>query len=482
MKISIERENLLAALKLVKPAIAKSGAILSTYMTKIETRNGHVVFTANNYSLAIEVAVSGKVEGEGSICATHKTLSQLAESSPAGTLKLSGTADSSDLRVEGLAFNAKVRGMFAEDFVKTPERPTGQGFVLDSAQFKRALQRVLPAVATDEGRMALTGVSMTLTAEKVHLVGTDGFRLAQTTMMLGDPLVMPEGQEQVQVLVPSNALAALVGMLSGQEPVVWHLLPNQSLCAFEVGALRLSCTLIQEPYPDWRAVVPQSFSGTAVVPVEETMQAVKTCRIFACDESSMVRLTFADETMTVSAAGQEVGQNECALQVKLVGDCGFPMSVNSKFLLDALAGVGEEMASLNLGQGYAPSIISFADWQSRTGDSYSSVVMPLYIKKPEATAEEPDVEEAPVTDEPETTVEEPDVEATVPTTEELEVTADEPEVEEAPVTDEPEATADEPDAEEAPATEEPEATAEEPKGTRKPRRSPRKPKGKKVTA
>lgn len=490
MKISIDRDNLLEALKLVKPATSSSDSpLLTQQMVKLVASGGggHVIMTADNLSLSIEVMTSCKVEEGGSICANHATLQELVASAPPSTLVLVAKDDSSDLQVDGLGFEAKVRGAYSENFAVDKMWPQGEGIALDGAMFKRAIKRVLPAVASSQHPVeAMKAMQVILSANKVGLVGTDGFRLAHATFAPPTPLVLP--QEEVEVLLPGSSMKVLANLLSDQ-PVTMHM--DGRLCYFETGGVRMTSVLVHELYPNWKSIAPQSFLGTAVLPVEDVMQAVKVSRIFARN-SDTVEFAFSQGAVLISGEGQEIGKNESALLITLDGDWQASVLLRSQFVMESLAGIGEEWALMKVSGVDSPVVVTLADGQNRGEESYTTLIMPSVIRPKQMSLPNPpsaptadeaeegeedtailyepldaplvEVENVEATDEPEATAEGPDVEAIVPTT------------------DEPEATADEPDLEEAPVTDEPEDTAEEPKGTRKPRRSPRKPKGKKVTA
>jgi DNA polymerase III sliding clamp (beta) subunit (PCNA family) len=506
MKILIDRDNLLEALKLVKPATSNSeGSLLTLQMVKFEASagSGYVVMTADNLSISIELKTSCKVEEGGSICANHATLHELVASAPPSTLVLVAKDDSSDLQVDGLGFEAKVRGTYAENFALAKAWPEGEGIALNGTMLKRAIKRVLPAVVSGQHPVeALKAMQIGLSANKVGLVGTDGFRLAQSTFAPPSPLVLP--QEEVEVLLPGSSMKVLANLLSDQ-PVTMHM--DGRLGYFETGGVRMTSVLVHEDYPNWKSIAPQSFLGTTVLPVEDVMQAVKVSRIFARN-SDTVEFAFSKGSVVISGEGQEIGENESALLITLDGDWQASVLLRSQFVLESLAVIGEEWALMKVSGVDSPVVVTLADGQNRGEESYMTLIMPSVIRPKQMALPNPPsaptaddteegeedmailyeplvevepMEEAPATEEPEATAEEPVVEE-VPPTEEPEATADEPVVEEVPATEEPEATADEPAVEEAPVTEEPEATAEEPKGTRKPRRSPRKPKGKKVTA
>ncbi|WP_444980028.1 DNA polymerase III subunit beta family protein, partial [Nocardia lijiangensis] len=111
----------------------------------------------------------------------------------------------------------------------------------------RAIAQVGTAAASDDSAAVLTGVLVEAEATALTLTATDRYRLSTRTVPLRD------GGDEWSAVVAAAPLAALRPWLDSIEEVV--LTPRASGIALISGDTEHRCAGIEEPFPDYRAVL-----------------------------------------------------------------------------------------------------------------------------------------------------------------------------------------------------------------------------------
>ncbi|TQM25386.1 DNA-binding transcriptional MerR regulator [Nocardia bhagyanarayanae] len=124
----------------------------------------------------------------------------------------------------------------------------GHGIAVPAADLARAIGQVGTAAAIDDTVPALAGILVEADSTALTLTATDRYRLSTRTLA---PL--RDGGEEWSVVVEAATLAPLRPWLDSIEEVV--LAPSDSGIAFASGEIEHRCTGIEQPFPDYRAVL-----------------------------------------------------------------------------------------------------------------------------------------------------------------------------------------------------------------------------------
>ena len=197
----------------------------------------------------------------------------------------------------------------------------------------------------------------------------DGFRLAVSDIILEQPPAEP-----VEVIVPARALRELSRLIADTtEPIEMRINANRTHVLFAMTDIELVAGLIQGTFPNYSQLIPPEWSTRCTVKVDEFKREAKIASIFARDGSGIIRLQMEPELLKVSAAADEVGNNEGQIEARIEGDAS-KIAFNSRYLQDVLnaldGDVKLEMTS--------PS--SQGVFRPVGDDSYVHVVMPMFVQ------------------------------------------------------------------------------------------------------
>jgi DNA polymerase-3 subunit beta len=217
----------------------------------------------------------------------------------------------------------------------------------------------------------MNGVLWEKSAKRLHLVATDGRRLARAG---GGLLASSSGD--FQAIVPSKALGVFEKVFTRpKDEADWRvdvkLLPNQMM--FRSGGKVLSTILVEGHFPQYQGVVPRDNDRKARLPRDEFHAAIRRAALLTNEQSRAVRFSFKDDTLVMMSQSPEQGEATVHLRVAYEG-APLEIGFNPGFLADALRVMPYEEVTLELKEAARPGILSGGD-----KDEYYYVVMPVSL-------------------------------------------------------------------------------------------------------
>nr|MQY55154.1 hypothetical protein [Dehalococcoidia bacterium] len=333
MQMRVDR--LREVLKLVQPAIPKKSAI--PVLQNVLLRNGQAI--ANDLETMIILDLP-EVEGECLI--PHRLALELLKYVPGNELLSIGQSKKS-IEFSWNGGKAKYDAADPKDYPPLPEVKEGSRGSVDGDRLVKALMSVVDYCTTDAARPVLSGVSLSL-GETIELAAGDGFRMAYQLL----PIAFPAME---RVIIPAHSVRVLGDLWNKVPPAVplADSLINQVIAERQIelamgkglmarfGRVTLFSTLIQGSAPNFTALIPKEPPLKVRVFAPEFERAVRRCAEIASDGSDIVRLSWTETAMTVSAKGVERGSVEADIQVQTEGGTG-KIAVNAKYLLGYLKG------------------------------------------------------------------------------------------------------------------------------------------------
>ncbi|HEY8490111.1 MAG TPA: DNA polymerase III subunit beta [Dehalococcoidia bacterium] len=376
MKVSCLQENLAKGLGIVGRAVAARSTLPITSHVLITTENARLKLAATNLEIALSCWIGAKVEEEGAITVPARLITDFVNSLPSDRIDLSTAGRARQLKLVCARNEATIGGMDAEEFPPIPVIENGTGIRLDPAAFRKALNQVVFAAATDDSRPVLTGVDLVAEGSELTVAAADGFRLAVHTLTLPEPV-----EERLEVIVPARAMNELHRLLADEEePVEMVLNANRSQVLFRLSNVEMVVQLIQGTFPDFSRLIPKEYASRATVDVAEFLRETRIASIFARDGSGIVRLqVFPGEDLTpgrmaISARAEEVGDNRGELDATVEGEEA-KIAFNGRYLQDVLQVLDAGQVALETSGPTLPGVL-----RPVGQDSYVHVIMPMFVQ------------------------------------------------------------------------------------------------------
>jgi len=288
-------------------------------------------------------------------------MQDFVSSLPSGVIELD--LQENKLHISTEKYQSIINGVSAEDFPVMPAINDGSQWKIKNKVLKAGLQQVVIAASSDEARPTLTGVYVHSHEGGLYLVATDSYRLAEKKL--------DSTKQDISMLVPASAFQDLLRILGDDddEVVVTH---DDQQVLFRVGDIELVTRLIDGKYPDYRKLIPKEFVSTANLKRSDFINITKVSSLFARESAGSVTINLEEKESLVSirSIASQIGENTAGATAEVVGDG--VITLNSRYILDALNALGGDMATISFNGKLEPCVIKDA-----TAKDYTHVIMPL---------------------------------------------------------------------------------------------------------
>jgi len=375
MHVVCPQDQLRRAITVVSRAVPSRTVLPSLGHVLLEASGGRLRLTATNLEIGITRWVDADVRKEGAVTVPSKLLNDIVGSLPSAPITMTLDARTHIVHLTCAHFEIRLNGAEAAIFPHPPRIDSDSSVVhLPASMLRESITQVAYAASTDDIRPVLQGVHLRFHAANVMLRAADGFRMAQQTITLPEP-VEPERS----VLIPARALAELARILDDDATVALLMPSGGEHVVFDAGDTLLSSRVIHGTFPDVDKVIPSHYRTRAIIERDALSKAVKLASFFA-DASSHVALLHivpADAPgagqIVVSANAAEVGDNTGWVEATIQGD-ETRIALNVRLLADAIAAIASQHVVLDIQSPNAPVVLR-PDEQSTT----MHLIMPMVI-------------------------------------------------------------------------------------------------------
>lgn len=375
MRVSCLQENLAKGLSVVGRAVATRSTLPVLANVMLSTDNGRLKLSATDLEIGINCWIGAKVEEDGATTVPARSFIDLVNSLPPERIDMELIVRTQTLNLKCARYEANLKGIDAQEFPLIPALEEGEGQItLEAAAFKRMIEQVVLAAATDESRPILTGVLAKFEGNKLTLAAADGFRLSVRTAEL------PTEIEPASVIIPARALAELARISTDEEDITLAITPTRKQVLFHAPNVDLVSQLIEGNFPDYQQIIPKTYTTRTVVNTNSLLRACKTASIFARDAANIARFQIAPGGelapghITIAATSAELGDNVGEIDASIEGD-EIEIAFNVKYLIDVLSVMDSAQVVLETTTSSSPGVIK------PVGDvDFVHVIMPMHVR------------------------------------------------------------------------------------------------------
>ncbi|MDO4271359.1 MAG: DNA polymerase III subunit beta [Candidatus Saccharibacteria bacterium] len=363
MKLTIKQDSLAKALNSVgRIATARAGLpILANIL--IRTDENKLIIAATNLEVAVITTVSAQVSEQGAIAVPARLLTDFVSNLPHANVELE--TDEQKLKISAAGFKSTINSMVADDYPALPEAATGNSFVVPAETLKKAIGGTVLVTSNDVTRPILTGVYFYTDNGTAYMAATDGYRLAESKVMDID--------QELEAIIPRATLADVARQLGEAKEVTVKY--NDSQITFEVGDTAITSLLIDGKFIGYKQLIPTETNFQITVDRTEFIKITKVAELFSRESAGSVIIEGnpVEKTLSVRSITSQLGDNtssiEADLEVKGAESC--VVSLNSKFLLDALNCIEGDKVTMSFNGKLSPVLLV------GTKDDYKHIIMPV---------------------------------------------------------------------------------------------------------
>lgn len=364
MELTVTQENFSKALSAVGRVASTRTQLPILSNILLRTDGNRLLIAATNLEIATTQYIGAKIVKPGAITIPARLISEFVSSLPKGPIELKVTGE--NMHITSGKYHSVINGVIADDF---PELPTiteenSVRYEINIEEFKQAVSQTIITTSNDSTRPVLTGVYWHSHEGAIYLAATDGYRLSERRLV--------ETKSEVAAIIPTQTLQEVLRTISDATETI-DVLFDESQVRFRVNEAEVISRLIDGNFPDYRQLIPPSSETSAIMDKAEFTRVTKVAGLFARESGGSVTVTVDSDAKTVSlhSIASELGENTSELDAEVSG--GGQVTLNSRYLSEALSVVDADEISFNFSGKLSPCIIK----STQKDTNYYHVIMPL---------------------------------------------------------------------------------------------------------
>lgn len=381
MRITCTQENLSKAFSFLERVTGKQTSlpILSNFL--LQSDQGRIRLSATNLEIGVTAFVNAKVEGEGEVVAPAKILNTFIHNIPGSEIVIL-VVEGNTITLESGGHTMRVKGFDVKDFPIIPQKKGESLFSFPANALKIGLQKLLPCISLNEGRIELTGMHFQFLEREVHVAATDSFRLGEQKIVLPDTFrderYQPFISEHPSMILPFITVQEIVRAVSSETKEI-RMAYEENQVFFDIDGLLIVSRIINGKYPDYKQIIPKDFLYTATVSREALLRAVRMASVFASQLNGEMMLSLIPDKgeVIIASRSSDVGENQTILHGDVTGDGILQALFNPKYLIDGLAVLASEMVSLGMNTPSSPTGIRGISEDGSLEEDFLYIAMPI---------------------------------------------------------------------------------------------------------
>ena len=353
MKVEMQRKSLLEVLAKAKKGVPTRTVVASMRNVRLSAEDGTLDAVGTDSYTAVIVAAPAQVARKGSISIPPADLERFLKHAASDAVTL--TASETALNV--VAGDAKATFHGLPDFPPFPTVREGEKIHVDG--LAKGLEQVAYAMAEDESRPVLHGVTLTPTKGGINITAADGYRLATAK-------VKAKGQLPGQIVIHATTVKRILQLCKDRpcalyvddKPKTW----SSPICEVRCDGIVIAGQLVQGTPPNYQQLIPTK--GRFVRFARDAMRSA--LEQVACDkDTNRVKLIARRGILSV-INGVDSDKAQANIPVKGGGRIAF----DPVFLKDVLCRMDEEAVM---------RIVSPDEAALFTAKAGTHVLMPIHV-------------------------------------------------------------------------------------------------------
>lgn len=325
MKISIIREELVKAVSTTSRLATTRTTlpILQNLLFKVE---GNILeIRATDLEQTIIVKIEGTDAEEGAITVPAKLLAEYLQSNTDNQISLA-LKEPSTLEIKSKHSSAKIRGLSPEEYPTLPTTKADTSIVLDAAQLEKAVKAILFASSNDDTRPILTGLLFRFKDNNLTIVGTDGYRLAMSSLPI-------QTEYTGDLIIPKRSMSEILKLAESGE-IVFNISAQQLRVVS--GNTTFVARTLEGAFPAFEGKIPTKSNIKVNCVISSLSQALRAASTFSRDSAFSTKLELSGKLMKITAVSPVLGEASSEIELETEVTSPLTISLNAQYLLEPL--------------------------------------------------------------------------------------------------------------------------------------------------
>ncbi len=334
-----------AVMKVSKACAARTTAPILECILLSATQEGLSLF-ATDGELSIRKSVKAEVLEEGEVCVPGKLFADFCQKLLGEEIALSTGEKGMEIKYgDSVSY---MQALNAEEFPKIDLGIGENSFTMRQRDLKAVIAETTFCCAQDDSRPVLKGCLMEF-SDLLEVIALDGYRLAFSTA----DVLSKSGERSI--ICPARTLTEISRMLTDDESEITLYTQGGMLMVGADGMVIVS-RLYQGDFIRKESVIPRSFTTKVTLSRNELMASAERANILnRGDKNNLVTLEIGSGSVKITSVS-EYGNVSESVKAEVDG-VDLTISMNAKFLLDALRALSEEKVDISFNGAISPFIL-----------------------------------------------------------------------------------------------------------------------------
>ncbi len=349
MKVQCVKDLLIEAVSKTEKITSKNPTLPVLKCILLQAKENTLLLRATNLELGIEIKIPAKIEHEG-IIAVPATIFNSFLSQIQSDTQITLEVVDMKLHVTSGSGKTVINGYSHDDFPTLPALESEKTFTIQAQDFVAGSKAVVYCASISSIKPELTSVLITQDEDSLVFAATDSFRLAEKRIRIKKSLDIG------QILIPHKSVIELLRSI-GDSREELTIVFNKNQISFAFGTTYITARIIEGVFPDYKQIIPKSFTTEVVLLKQDMMQALKLATVFS---DSFNQVTFIVSTtkksFEIKTKNTEVGENNNNLGATVSGE-DVTSSFNAKYIMDCFQSISVDSITLQFNGTARPLII-----------------------------------------------------------------------------------------------------------------------------
>ena len=335
-----------AVLKVSKACAVRTMAPVMECIKITATSEG-ISLLASDGELSIEKKLNAEVLEEGAVCVPGKLFSDFI--GKLSSEEVDVATGEKGVEISYRDSKSYMQALPAEEFPQINLNAGENSFVLKQTAFKDIVSEVVFCCAGDDSRPVLKGCLMELD-ETLKMTALDGYRLA-----FSETQILAKSAAK-NIICPARTLNEISKMLTGDENAEVTLYEENGQLLVKSDGMTIVSRLYRGDFIKRENVVPSKFSTCVTLNrAELTASAERAAVLIRGDKNNLVTLEITSERVKISSVSDYGNVSETIASE--TDGVDLSISMNAKYLLDALRALKEERVTISFNGAISPFIL-----------------------------------------------------------------------------------------------------------------------------
>lgn len=372
MKFNVHGKTLQQQIAAVSKVINAKNALSILDNFLLEARADALYITGSDQETVMTARLEiTNLEGDGKIAVNAKRLMDVVKevSNFPLTFVVDETTGNIDLQFPGGHF--EFMGVDAAEYPQSFDTDELSVEMAVPAQvIQKGLDYTLFAISTETIRPMMTGVYWDFHENDITFVGSDTHKLVRYINSEYHP------NRETAFILPGKP-AGILRTLIGKDTETVNIRKDEKSAIFTFGDFRLGCRFVKGTYPNYNRVIPTDNPNELTVDRQVLLSAMRRVSLFASKASSLVKMTMADNALTLDS--QDLDYSTKANETVVCSYDGTPLSIgfNAVYMMEVLNNLPGDSIIVKLSDPGRPGL--FMPFEQKENEEVVMLQMPMQV-------------------------------------------------------------------------------------------------------